>query len=69
MGRARCTFRERDVRVAIKAAVAAGMKVAAVEIGENGEIRIVVGKPGEQDSGCNPWDEVLYGSTKSKRLA
>ena len=64
MGRARCTFRERDVRAAIKAAVAAGIEVASVEIGENGKIRIVVGKPSEQELVCNPWDEVLHGSTK-----
>ena len=64
MGRARCTFRERDVRAAIKAAVGAGIEVASVEIGENGKIRIVAGKPSEQESVRNPWDEVLHGSTK-----
>ena len=64
MGRARCTFRERDVWAAIKAAVAAGIEVVSVEIGKNGKIRIVVGRPSEQESARNPWDEVLHGSTK-----
>jgi hypothetical protein len=59
MARARCTFRERDVRTAIKAAVAAGIEVAAVEIGAQGEIRIVVGKPVAQELSANEWDEVL----------
>ncbi len=64
MSRARCTFRQRDVKAAIKATVAAGMEVAAVEIGAQGQIRIVVGKPGAQGSTVNPWDEVLHGSAE-----
>jgi hypothetical protein len=54
----RRTFRERDVKAAIKAVEAAGKQVAAVQISAQGAIRIEVGKPGEQESSANPWDEV-----------
>jgi hypothetical protein len=69
MSRGRCTFRQRDVKAAIKAAVAAGMDVASVEIGAQGQIRIVVGKPGAQELKVNPWDEVLHGSAEQKQTA
>jgi hypothetical protein len=46
MGRGACSFRERDVRAAIRAALAAGVEVAKVEIGKDGKIVVViVGKP------------------------
>jgi hypothetical protein len=60
MSRRPYTFRECDVRRAIKAAVSAGIEIGAVEIGVGGEIRIVVGKLGFQPT-ANPWDEVLDG--------
>lgn len=57
MKRGRCTFREADVRRAVRAVEAAGKEVAAVEIGGDGKIRIVVGKPCEQGSHTvNEWD-------------
>jgi hypothetical protein len=59
MGRACCSFRERDVKAAIRAVTAAGKDVAAVEIGAQGQIRIVLGKPGAQELATNEWDEVL----------
>jgi hypothetical protein len=59
MSRRPYTFRECDVRRAIKAAASAGMEIAAVEIGVQGEIRIVVGKPGSQPSGMDELDREL----------
>jgi hypothetical protein len=64
MSRGRCTFRQRDVKAAIKAATTAGMEIAAIEIGAQGEIRVVIGKPRAQESSVNPWDEVLHGSAE-----
>jgi len=59
MARANCTFRQRDVTAAVKAARAAGVEVARVEV-ENGKITVVVGKPScENKTDGNPWDEVL----------
>ena len=69
MSRSSCTFKQRDVKAAIKAAVAAGMEVAAVEISGQGQIRIVVAKPGTQELILNPWDEVLHGAAEQKRHA
>jgi hypothetical protein len=43
-------FRQRDVKAAVKAVTAAGKDVAAVEIGVEGQIRIVIGSPGSQAS-------------------
>jgi hypothetical protein len=51
MGLGRRTFRERDVRAAIKAVTAAGKDIAALEIAEKGEIRIVIGSLGIQQLG------------------
>ena len=60
MSRGRCSFRESDVRRAVRAIEATGKEVCAVEISAEGKIRIVVGKPNPQQSvGGNEWDEVL----------
>jgi hypothetical protein len=45
MSRGPATFRQRDVAAAIRAAKAAGCQVARVEIGKDGKIIIVTGKP------------------------
>lgn len=58
MPRGPCTFRESDVRRAVRAVEAAGKEVAAVEIGGGGKIQIVIDKLGAQEL-INPWDEVL----------
>jgi hypothetical protein len=42
--RGRCTFRQRDVTAAIKAAKAAGEEVVRVEVGRDGNIIIVTSK-------------------------
>lgn len=52
-------FRQRDVTKAVKAAVAAGISVARVEVDKEGRIIIVAGKPSDFGSGSNPWDAVV----------
>jgi hypothetical protein len=47
VARAPSTFRQQDVTRAIKAAVAAGVGIARVEIDKSGKIVIVTGKPQE----------------------
>ena len=38
MARGSCTFRQRDVTAAVKAAIAAGVNIARVEIDREGKI-------------------------------
>jgi len=61
MSRAPSTFRQQDVTRALRAAVAAGIEVQRYEIGKDGKIVVVTGKPvatGEQaDKGTNEWDQ------------
>ena len=45
MARGSCTFRQQDVTRLLKAAVAAGMEIARVEIDKDGKIIVVTGKP------------------------
>jgi hypothetical protein len=45
MPRRPCLFRERDVTRAAKAVRAAGLEIARVEIGKDGGIIVVPGKP------------------------
>ena len=61
MARGSCTFRQRDVTAAVKAARAAGVEVARVEVDKNGKIIVIAGKPGCENGKTdgNPWDEVL----------
>jgi hypothetical protein len=49
MPRARCTFRQRDVTAALKAAVAAGVPVCGIKISPEGAIEVVIGKSQGQD--------------------
>jgi len=67
MTRARCTFRQRDVTAALKAATAAGLPVSAVKINVDGDIEVVFDAPRSQDiSGhtSNEWDAPLGESTQ-----
>jgi hypothetical protein len=62
MSRGVCTFRQRDVAAAIKAARDAGVEVARVEIDKNGRIVLVTGKPNDAEpeanqEGTHEWDE------------
>lgn len=54
------TFRETDVKRAVKAVRAAGVEIARVEIEKDGRIIVVPGKPTEsQDANAerNEWDD------------
>jgi hypothetical protein len=44
MPRARCTFRQRDLRLAVETARAAGLDIARFEIDRDGKIIVVTGK-------------------------
>jgi hypothetical protein len=60
MTRGRCTFRQRDVTAALKAAIAAGVSVRGVRINAKGDIEIVIGRPLEQNFSAverNEWDD------------
>ena len=50
------TFRERDVKSAIRAVRATGEEIAGVEIEANGKIRVIVGRETIATETKNPWD-------------
>lgn len=52
MPRARLTFRQRDLAAALKAAKAAGISVARIEVGANG-IVIIPGTPEQTDNSAD----------------
>jgi hypothetical protein len=56
-----CTFRQRDVKEAIKAAHKAGLVNFRVDIDKRGTISLIPMAPGEtaNQSGAIEWDEVL----------
>jgi len=53
------TFKQHDVTRALKAARAAGVDVACVEIDSDGKIRVLVGKPrlSQDDVAANAYEE------------
>jgi hypothetical protein len=51
MSRRPCMFRETDVKRAVRATRAAGLEIARVEVGKDGLIVVVPGKPGQALSG------------------
>jgi hypothetical protein len=70
MSRRPCTFRETDVKRAVKAVRAAGVEIARVEIGRDGRIIVVPGKPRETEDANgerNEWDAVHGQLTPSLR--
>jgi hypothetical protein len=56
------SFKQRDLRCAVAAAKQAGVDIARIEVGRDGVIKIIAGKP--EESGKDPvdrneWDTVL----------
>ena len=62
LGRAACSFRERDVVRAVRAITAAGEHVRGVRFGKDGGFVVLVGEPDQDDE--NPWDKVLGHGTR-----
>ena len=64
-------FKLRDVTRATKAAIAAGLDVARIEVATDGSFAVVAGKFGDGNNGeaSNPWDEVLTNAADKKRTA
>jgi hypothetical protein len=61
MTRGALSFRQRDVVRAVKAAQAAGIEVARIELDQSGKIVIVSGKqaaPDYPDFDVNEWDQL-----------
>ena len=60
MSRGVQSFRQSDVRRALRATKAAGLDVARVKIGRDGNFEIEIGKQGTEaasDCSANPWDD------------
>lgn len=57
MGKAPCTFRQRDVTAAIKATRAAGCAVSRVTIDREGRIVVETQPAPESAQATNEWDE------------
>lgn len=57
-----------SVKNAVEAVLKAGMNVARVEFGRNGEFRVIVGEPSERSNEDrqpeNEWDAVLVDEDK-----
>lgn len=49
MPRVHCTFRRRDLRLAVETARAAGLEIGRVEIERDGKIALFIGKPTVND--------------------
>ena len=58
MARGSCTFKQQDVTRALRAAVAAGIKVQQIEIGKDGRI-VIVASPGAATSSLDELDREL----------
>jgi hypothetical protein len=63
MTRTPSTFRQRDVTRAVKAVIAAGLRVAGVKVSVRGDIEVVTGDERVQDSTQplqegNEWDRI-----------
>ena len=56
MTRAPSTFRQQDVTRAIRAAIAAGVDIARIEVDKNGRIVIVTAADSEPKAEANEWD-------------
>lgn len=61
MSRGPCTFKQRDVTQALKAAAAAGMKVASYEIDREGKIVVITAgddRAGQRQGKLKGWGDV-----------
>ena len=58
MTRAPSTFRQQDVTRAIRAAIAAGVDIARIEVAKDGRIIIVTAADSEPKAEANEWDRV-----------
>jgi hypothetical protein len=61
MSRRRAAFRQSDVTKAVKAIIAAGLRVAGVKVSAQGDIEVVTGDERMQGSptqGGNEWDRI-----------
>ena len=56
MSRAPSTFRQQDVTRALKATVAAGVKVSRIEIDRAGKIVVVMADATKHGTESNEWD-------------
>ena len=66
MAKGLLTFKETDLRRAIRASQKAGLSIARVEIDRDGKIVVVVGEGmTTQGSAGNEWDE-LYGANQTE---
>jgi hypothetical protein len=53
-------FRQRDLTRAVKAVIAAGLRVAGVKVSPQGDIEVVTASEAKQDEpASNEWDEGL----------
>jgi hypothetical protein len=59
MGRGKCTFRQRDLIAALKAARAAGLQVVRYEIGADGKIIILTAESETADTARVPANQII----------
>lgn len=52
-------FTQLDLKRAAAGVRAAGLPIARVEVDREGRISVIVGEPGEEQSGKNPLDRIL----------
>jgi hypothetical protein len=58
MARGSCTFRQRDLTRAVKAVIAAGLRVVGVKVSAEGNIEVVTGDGENLPLGGNEWDKI-----------
>jgi hypothetical protein len=59
MSRRQAAFRQSDVTKALKAVIAAGLRVAGVKVSAQGEIEVVTGTGQASGKSENDWDKAL----------